>query len=154
MIIETGRWRRWPRNMRVCRGCVKSGCAETGCHCLEQDCIGDERHYCWGCPDKQKHWEKLREKGMSELGYDIGSDFRAVNHISFGDTTAKTYKGMGRLIAEFAQSLLLDCEKEEMQYNSLGTRWTPGAADEGGDITDNSNDGSESESVSGDSSGS
>ena len=54
LIIETGRWRRWPRPYRTCKHCVLPGCATAGCQCANEQCVGTEAHFVWVC-ERYKH---------------------------------------------------------------------------------------------------
>ena len=57
MVSETGRWRRWERRERLCPWCAEAGntCTEE-CHCDTEECLGDEQHYMYRCPQTEWKW--------------------------------------------------------------------------------------------------
>ena len=120
LVIETGRWKRWPRKLRTCAFCVQPVCKTHGCTCRGERCIGTEAHVCWFCPGFRHHWDTIRSKIETKYGIYIGNDFKQLN-----DPTALQIPGsrsieIGTLVARYAEDLLFGAELIAIPYTTLG----------------------------------
>ena len=126
MVIETGRWKRWPREERICTTC-KSRDKLFICHqmCIHDDqkCLGTEAHYLWFCPLTSWVWDLAREQIRSHAQFDIGHNFTNLNKLSSDYKKIKLcftrhqIRTIVSTLAKMASRVLKDGSGVDMPYN-------------------------------------
>ena len=118
LLVETGRWQRWPRPFRICRRCVRPECVPQ-CTCEDQRCVADEQHFCWGCWDTLHLWDQLVLIFRDQLNVTLGPTLRASLH-SLGELKHREMRDAGRHICRWARAVLKLGESQRMTYNAEG----------------------------------
>ena len=134
MVIETGRWKRWPRDQRICPYCKEQpapvvSCCTRRCAHLDERCLGIESHYIWNCPATSWLWHLTREYIYGRTKLDIGENsFLPLNHIADtadlqGVTLSKGhYKLWTKSLAKFARKLLDETGDIFLPFNVASLR--------------------------------
>ena len=118
LLVETGRWQRWPRPFRVCRTCVRPECVPQ-CTCEDQRCVADEQHFCWGCWNTLHLWDRLVVLFRDQLNVALGPTLCASLH-SLGELKRRELREASRHINQWARDVLKIGQSQRMTYNSLG----------------------------------
>ena len=126
LLIETGRWKRWPREERICTVCKSLDqlfiCQEMCIH-DDEKCLGSEAHYLWFCPLTSWVWELAREQIRSHAQFDIGHNFSNLNKLSSDYKKIKQrftrhqIRTIVSTLAKMTSRVLKDGSGVDMPYN-------------------------------------
>ena len=115
LVIETGRWRRQPRDRRICTLCRDSG---------DTPQVGDEEHYLHQCPCTTPEWAKFKLWVQHHFYQDIGAGmgflgkepYQRVDRL-FG---THLWRHLGEQLARTLHNILEIAEKVNVAYNAAG----------------------------------
>lgn len=114
LVVETGRWRRQPRDRRICTLCQEDGSPQ----------VGDEQHYLHHCPCTAPEWTKFRQWVQQHFHQDIGAGmgflgkapYQRVDNL-FG---THQWRHLGEQLARTLHRILEIAEKVNVGYNAAG----------------------------------